>query len=75
VPWEPVDRTLSDLMMSYWSNFARSGDPNGPGLPAWPRYDKAADHPVLHLGEKTAAQPDALRPRYEAIDAFTAKLR
>ncbi len=30
---------LSDRMNSYWANFAKSGNPNGPGLPAWPRYD------------------------------------
>ncbi len=30
--WRPEDRKLSDEMMSYWTNFARTGDPNGPGL-------------------------------------------
>ena len=33
VTWENGDHELSDLMMQYWANFARSGDPNGPGLP------------------------------------------
>jgi para-nitrobenzyl esterase len=71
VPWEPADRKLSETMTSYWANFARTGDPNGTGLPLWPRYDENSRRRVLHLDDTVQDAPDVLRPRYEAIDVFT----
>jgi para-nitrobenzyl esterase len=48
--WTAADRKLADEMSSYWVNFARSGDPNGPGLPPWPGFTNA-ESKVQYLGD------------------------
>ena len=63
--WRPEDRKLSEEMMDYWTNFARTGDPNGKDLPHWPRYDQ--EHSLIHLDSTITAGPDATRPQYEFL--------
>jgi para-nitrobenzyl esterase len=66
--WRPEDYALSEEMMSYWTNFAETGNPNGVDghgnrLPIWPKY--SSGDPVLHLDNPTVSRPDKNRARYE----------
>ncbi len=70
LPWRPEAFRLSELMMSYWTNFARRGDPNGPGLPEWPAYGGKSGYQVMHLSEKPQAVLDPHRARYEFLDTL-----
>ncbi len=61
-------------MVTYWTNFARTADPNGPGLPKWPRYEMNGGR-VLHLDDTIRDAADSLRRRYEALDTYIQKQR
>jgi para-nitrobenzyl esterase len=67
--WRPEDQQVSELMAAYWTNFARTGNPNGPGLPAWPQYRPDDGYQVMHLQVPAVARPDNERGRYEFLDA------
>jgi para-nitrobenzyl esterase len=48
--WTKADRRVAEEMSSYWVNFAKTGNPNGQGLPQWPAFTNA-DSRVLYIGD------------------------
>lgn len=68
VIWLPEDRELSTEMQKYWTNFARDGNPNGPGLPNWPIYLPGDGWQVMYLDAQPHAEKDGQRGRYEFLE-------
>jgi para-nitrobenzyl esterase len=71
--WQPEDQKLSDLVETYWTNFARSGNPNGADVPQWPQYNQGDGWQLMHLDVNSAAGPDEHRARYLFLQSAWAK--
>ena len=71
--WEPADYEVSKVLQSYFVNFIKTGDPNGPGLPDWPAYRVENNYQRMRIDVESHAGPEVHRDRYLALDAATAK--
>ena len=68
IKWRREDYKLSEQMGAYWTNFAKTGNPNGVELGAWPIYIRKSGYQVMHLGAAPRATPDKQREQFVFLD-------
>lgn len=66
-PWKSADFDLENTMSSYWVNFAKTGNPNGKGLPEWKSYDKKTGN-ILILNDTTYTQEGLFKREFDFLE-------
>jgi para-nitrobenzyl esterase len=66
VAWSEHDRAMARAMSGYWTQFAKSGDPNRPDLPFWPSYT-SDQHQTLRLAKRIEAIAGARRNKLDLM--------
>ena len=66
--WQSADHTLGRAMNSYWANFIKSGNPNGPGLAEWGDFGTTRE--VMHLNIENRSAKEEDRERHEFVDSL-----
>ena len=62
---------ISELVATYWTNFAKRGDPNGPGVPAWPEFT-ASNRPVMYFHDTATVGPVPSAGALAVLDSYFA---
>ncbi len=71
MPPSAEDRSVSDTVSSYWVNFAKTGDPNAPGMPAWPAFSNAKPE-AMNLNDPSKAIPLPNADKLKVLDGYYA---
>lgn len=65
----PEEEQLAKLINGYWTNFARTGDPNGEGLPLWPLYSTKTEKILeVDLNGKVVGKQDTRKSRLDVVE-------
>jgi para-nitrobenzyl esterase len=70
-PMRPEDSAMTELMSDYWVNFAKTGDPNAPGLPPWPAFTPG-EPTAMHFDGRPGSKPVPNMAPLTALDEYFA---
>jgi para-nitrobenzyl esterase len=71
---DPAEQAFANQVSSYWVNFARTGDPNGPGLPKWPSIGELGPTEAMVLtGKDSGRGPWLSKPKLDFYDKMYAR--
>jgi para-nitrobenzyl esterase len=75
-PWPTTERDqrAADAMAGYWTTFAKTGDPNGDGRPAWPAMRAEGSDLLEFTNDGPVARPIPFADRLDLIEAYYARL-
>jgi para-nitrobenzyl esterase len=68
-PATPDNVAISDAMATYWINFAKTGDPNGVGVPNWPEF-RDTDSQVMYFAKTPHPGPVANEAGLKTLDVY-----
>ncbi len=69
------DKAMAKIMSGYWVAFAKTGNPNGPGLPTWTPYDAAKGDLLLIGDDGVTMGPDPLKVRLDVTETLNLKTK
>ncbi len=68
----PEDEAIARATNEYWANFAKTGTPNGPGLPKWPQYNANSDQLLMIQTGGPVGEPDPWKTRLDLTEKLLA---
>ena len=71
-PATPKDEAMSDLLRTYWTNFAKTGDPNGSGVPRWPAFTNVMPQMQHIMSDQTKAVPIVSEDGLKVLEEYFA---
>lgn len=73
--WMDADKKLADVMSTYWTNFAKTGNPNGNSLAEWQPFNSSENKIMVLDVDEQGMQPIPVMNEFNFLDKYQSYLR